>query len=426
MKYAEMTKEQLEKEYSVIRARYDRLCEEKLSLNLTRGKPEKKQLDLSNGMYTALNDCDFEMDGIDVRNYGLLDGLPSCKRLFSDILGCAPEEIIIGGNSSLNLMYDLIAKAYTNGLLHSERPWCKEEKIIFLCPVPGYDRHFNISISFGMECIPVPLHEDGPDMDIVEELVKDPLVKGMWCTPKYSNPDGYIYSSEVRRRIASLNTAAPDFALIWDNAYAVHCFDGTLPEFPDMIGECRKAGHPDMIYEFASLSKVTFAGSGIAALASSQDNLAHIKKILTFQTIGFEKVAQYLHVKFLKDKETILKHMEKHAAIMKPKFDAVQNALETELGSLGIAEWTHPKGGYFVSLYAMHGTAKRINSLCAEAGVAMTKAGATYPHGYDPDDSNLRIAPSYPELPDVVKAMQVLCVSARLAALELLLGKLGK
>ena len=423
MDYTKSSKKELQKEYQVIRSRYEALCSEHLSLDLTRGKPEKAQLDLSNGMYAALSGCDFQMDGIDVRNYGLLDGLPSCKRLFSDILGCRPEEIIIGGNSSLNMMYDLIAKAYTNGLMNSERPWCQEEHVKFLCPVPGYDRHFNISTSFGMECIPVPLHTDGPDMDIVEELVKDPSVKGMWCTPKYSNPDGFVYSEQVRERIANMSTAAPDFALIWDNAYAVHCFEGTLVEFPDMLGICREAGHPDRIYEFASFSKVTFAGSGIACMAASTDNLAYIRSILKFQTIGFEKVAQYLHVLFLKDKENILKHMEKHAEILRPKFQAVQSALQSELGGLNIAKWTNPKGGYFVSLYAMPGTAKRIHALCSGAGVNMTGAGATYPYGRDPEDSNLRIAPSYPELQDVVKAMEVLCVSVRLAALELLLQK---
>lgn len=417
MQYNTLGKAQLAEEYASVRRQYEALKERNLKLNLARGKPETKQLALSNGMLTLVDD-DYDMDGVDTRNYGELAGLASCRKLFADILGTKPEQVLIGGNASLNLMYDLIAKAYTHGLLHSETPWARLPKVKFLCPYPGYDRHFNLSLSFGMELIPIELHADGPDMEQVEEYLKDPAVKGMWCVPKYSNPDGFIYSEAVCKRIAAMKPAAKDFALMWDNAYCIHTFDGEDPAFPDILSLCREAGNPDMVYEFASTSKVTFAGAGVSCMAASEENLAYILKLMSFQTIGYNKVNQLMHVRFLKDRATTLAHMKKHAAIMKPKFDAVLAALEKEIRPLGIASWHEPKGGYFVSLNAMPGTAKRTLALCKEAGVTMTGAGATYPGGVDPLDTNIRIAPSYPPLKELVEAIEVFCTSLKMAALE--------
>ena len=384
-------------------------------------KPETAQLALSDDLFRTLDDGNYEIDGMDARNYGELAGLPSCRKLFADILFCRPEEVILGNNASLQLMYDLIAKAYTHGLKNSVRPWAKEEKIKFLCPFPGYDRHFNVSKSFGMELVPVPMDEKGPDMDLVEELVRDASVKGMWCVPKFSNPDGYVFPLETCQRIARMKPAAPDFALMWDNAYCIHTFEGDDIPFPDMIGLCRAAGNPDLVYEFASTSKVTFAGAGVSCMAASVENIKYILGLMTFQTIGPNKVNELMHVRFLKNAENTHAHMKKHAAIMKPKFDLVCEALEKEIDPLEIASWHRPKGGYFVSVNLMPSTAKRVVSLCKEVGVALTGAGATYPGGVDPQDTNLRIAPSYPPLGEVKQAMEVFCVAAKLATLEKLL-----
>ena len=423
MQYRQMTPEQLEAEYARVKAAYDVLAAKGLSLNLARGKPAAEQLDLSNELFHTLDDGDFVCDGVDVRNYGCLDGLPACKRLFAEILGVEEREVLVGGNASLNLMYDLIAKAYTHGLLHSPRPWSQEPVVKFLCPAPGYDRHFHLSQSFGMELITVPLHEEGPDMDVVERLALDPAVKGMWCVPKYSNPDGFVYSEEVCRRIASMRTGAPDFALMWDNAYCIHEFDGPFVPFVEMLSLCREMGNPDRVYEFASTSKVTFAGAGVACMAASAENLAHVVGLLTFQTIGYDKVNQLMHVRFLKDKAHTLAHMQRHAAILKPKFEAVLRTLDNLVAPTGTATWHRPHGGYFISLNAMPGTAKRTLALCKQAGVVMTGAGATYPYGKDPEDSNIRIAPSYPTLPELEQAAEVFCTSLCLAALEKLLGR---
>ena len=423
MQYRQMTPEQLEAEYARVKAAYDGLAAKGLSLNLARGKPAAEQLDLSNELFHTLDDGDFVCDGVDVRNYGCLDGLPACKRLFAEILGVEEREVLVGGNASLNLMYDLIAKAYTHGLLHSPRPWSQEPVVKFLCPAPGYDRHFHLSQSFGMELITVPLHEEGPDMDVVERLALDPAVKGMWCVPKYSNPDGFVYSEEVCRRIASMRTGAPDFALMWDNAYCIHEFDGPFVPFVEMLSLCREMGNPDRVYEFASTSKVTFAGAGVACMAASAENLAHVVGLLTFQTIGYDKVNQLMHVRFLKDKAHTLAHMQRHAAILKPKFEAVLRTLDDLVAPTGTATWHRPHGGYFISLNAMPGTAKRTLALCKQAGVVMTGAGATYPYGKDPEDSNIRIAPSYPTLPELEQAAEVFCTSLCLAALEKLLGR---
>jgi DNA-binding transcriptional MocR family regulator len=374
------------------------------------------------GIFDVLrSDSDFQCDGMDVRNYGGLDGLPCAKALFAEILGVRPEQVFMGGNASLQLMYDTIAKAYTHGLRHSVRPWAKEEEIKWLCPAPGYDRHFKISQSFGMKMITIPMTPTGPDMDMVEKAVQDPAVRGMWCVPKYSNPDGIIYSQETIRRIAALKPAAPDFLLMWDNAYCIHEFDGEYVPFPDILSLCAQAGNPDLVFEFASTSKVTLPGAGVAVMASSEDNLAYMTKLLTCQTISFDKVNQLRHVRFLQDKAHTLELMKKHAAILGPKFRAVLQALESEIAPLDIATWQKPRGGYFVSVNAMPGTARETLRLCKEAGVVMTGAGATYPYGVDPQDSNMRIAPSLPPVAELDAAIQVYCVCLRMAALEKLL-----
>ena len=423
MEYASMSRAQLEEEYSAVAGRFQELKGKNLKLDMSRGKPGKEQLDLVSDILTVLSrpeDC--VEDGLDVRNYGELAGLPCARRYFAEILGCRPEECFIGGNASLNLMYDTIAKAYTHGLLHSEKPWAKLDRVKFLCPSPGYDRHFNVTQSFGMELITIPMTETGPDMDAVEEAVRDPEVKGMWCVPKYSNPDGIIYSQETIDRIAHLRPAAPDFLLMWDNAYCIHEFEGDYVPFPDILALCREAGNPDMVFEFASTSKVTFPGAGISVMASSVDNIKYMIGLLTFQTISHDKVNQLRHVRYLKDKAHTLELM-KHAAILGPKFRTVLDALDREIAPLGIASWKRPKGGYFVSLDTMDGLAKRTLALCKEAGVVMTGAGATFPYGKDPRDRNIRIAPSLPPVAELEAAIDVFCVCLRLAALEKLLGK---
>lgn len=417
--YPTMTPAERKSEYDALLSEYERFKELHLSLNMARGKPGKEQLDLVSDILTVLSDSDDCIDeGLDVRNYGNLSGLPSAKRLFAGLLGTQPEQIFVGGNASLNLMYDLIAKAYTHGLRHSPRPWAKEEKVRFLCPAPGYDRHFKISESFGMELVTIRMTADGPDMDAVEAAVRDPSVKGIWCVPKYSNPEGIIYSDAVIDRLAALRPAAPDFALIWDNAYCVHEFAGDFVPFRDILSLCAAQGNADMPYEFASTSKITFPGAGVAVMAASRDNLDYLESLLTYQTISYDKVNQLRHVKYLKDRAHTLELMQRHAAILAPKFEAVLDALETQIAPLDIARWTKPRGGYFVSLYAMNGTAKRVVGLMKDAGVVLTGAGATYPYGVDPDDSNIRIAPSLPPVDELRLAMQVLCVCLRLAALE--------
>ena len=424
MEYRSMSREQLQAEYSAVTEDFAALKAKGLKLDMSRGKPGKAQLDLVSGILSVLEkpeDC--VVNGVDVRNYGELTGLPCAKRYFAEILGCQPEECFIGGNASLTLMYDTISKAYTHGLLHSEKPWSKLEKVKFLCPAPGYDRHFKISESFGMEMITIEMTENGPDMDAVEEAVKDPAVKGMWCVPKYSNPEGVIYSDETIRRITHLKPAAPDFLLMWDNAYCIHEFDGEFVPFADIITLCREAGNPDMVFEYASTSKVTLPGAGVSVMASSVDNIKYMTKLLGIQTISYDKVNQLRHVRFLKDKAHTLELMKKHAAIMKPKFDAVVSALDKEIAPLGIAQWKRPKGGYFVSVDTMDGLAKRTLALCKEAGVVMTGAGATFPYGVDPRDRNIRIAPSLPPVEELEQAIAVFCTCLKLAALEKLLAE---
>ena len=417
--YANRGTDALREEYTRVKAHFEDLKAMSLKLNMARGKPGKEQLDLVSDILTVLQtpeDC--VSDGIDVRNYGELTGIPAAKELFADLLGCKPEECFIGGNASLTLMYDTISKAYTHGLLHSEKPWCKEETVKFLCPCPGYDRHFKITESFGAEMINIPMTPTGPDMDMVEDLVKDPAVKGMWCVPKYSNPDGIVYSDETIKRIANLKPAAADFILMWDNAYCIHEFDGDFVPFDDILTLCRKAGNPDMVFEFASTSKVTLPGAGVSVMAASVDNQKYMESLLTIQTISYDKVNQLRHVKYLKNKEHTLELMKKHAEILRPKFLCVLDWLEKEIAPLDIASWQKPKGGYFVSVNTAPGLAKRTLALCKEAGVVMTGAGATFPYGKDPQDSNIRIAPSLPPVAELEAAMDVFCTCLKLAALE--------
>ncbi|MDY5002128.1 MAG: aminotransferase [Eubacteriales bacterium] len=421
MKLTEMSRQQLGEFYSSVQEEYSAIKAQNLSLNMARGKPSRAQLDLSNELLNMHID-DTVDEGVEARNYGELMGLPTCRRLFADLLGVRYEQLFMGGNSSLTLMYDTISKAYTHGLLHSDKPWSQLDKVKFLCPVPGYDRHFTISETFGMEMIPIPILDDGPDMDMVEELIKDESVKGMWCVPKYANPSGIVYSDAIIGRIASMKPAAKDFILMWDNAYCVHEFSGEYMPFIDILSACEKAGNPDMPFEFASTSKVTFPGSGVACFACSEANMDYMKKLIGAQSISYDKLNQLRHVCFFKDAQGLVAHMRRHAEILKPKFDLVESVLESEIKPLGIASWSNPKGGYFVSLFVMNGCAHRVHQLCKEAGVVMTGAGATYPYKKDPNDSNLRIAPSFPPLDELEKAMRVLCVCIKLAAAEKLIN----
>ena len=421
--YADYTRSERCAEYTALQEQYEAWKTKQLSLNMARGKPSRAQLDMVSGILTVLQSPEDCFDGaLDVRNYGELTGIPSAKRLFAELLGVMPSQILVGGSASLNLMYDLIAKAWTHGLLHSPRPWSQEPAVRFLCPAPGYDRHFKITQSFGCEMIVIPMTPTGPDMDLVEEHVKDPAVKGMWCVPKYSNPDGIVYSEETIRRIANLKPAAQDFTLMWDNAYCIHEFEGEYVEFPDILSLCREAGNPDMVYEFASTSKVTFPGAGISVMATSEANQKYMQKLLSIQTISYDKANQQRHVLYLKDKAHTLELMKKHAAHMAPKFQCVLRHLDG-IADLGIASWERPKGGYFVSCNTVPGLAKRTLTLCSEAGVTMTGAGATFPYGIDPQDSNIRIAPSLPPVEELEQAMEVFTTSLRLAALEQLMAQ---
>ncbi len=423
-KYTELTKDELQDELLRVRAEYDCLKSKGLSLNMARGKPGKAQLDMVSDMMDVLaSDSDFMCDGIDARNYGNLDGLPSCKKLFADLLGVKPENIFVGGSASLQLMYDTIAKAYTHGRINSDIPWARVDQVKWLCPAPGYDRHFAISESFGMKLIPVPMTPAGPDMDTVEDLIQDPSVKGMWCVPKYSNPDGIVYSRETIQRIASLKPAAKDFLLMWDNAYCVHEFFGDYLPFPDILSECAKYGNANMVFEFASTSKITFPGAGVSVFACSEENMAYMKKLLNIQIISYDKVNQLRHVRYLKDRDGVLALMKKHAAILGPKFQCVLDALDKEIAPLGIASWQRPSGGYFISVNTMPGIAKSTWQLCKDAGLTMTNAGATFPYGKDPQDSNMRVAPSLPPIEQLEQAMEIYCSSLKLAALQKLLSE---
>ena len=418
MYYDSLNEPALHREFEAVKRRYEAFRSRNMSLDMSRGKPGPEQMDISSEIFDVVgNAMGFQnATGIDCRNYGGLDGLPELKTLFAEILGVEPSQVIVGGNSSLNMMFDTIAQAMTHGF--SGKPWMLQEKIKFLCPSPGYDRHFAICEHFGIEMIPVDNTPDGPDMDQVEALVQDSAVKGIWCVPKYSNPQGIIYSDAVIDRIAHLRPAAPDFALMWDNAYCIHELFCEFVPFADMLSVCRAAGNPDMVYEFASTSKITFPGAGVAVMAASVDNQNYLKKLLNFQTISYDKVNQLRHVRYLKDKAHTLALMQRHAAVLAPKFRAVLDLLGQELGPRGLATWTEPKGGYFISCDTMPGTAKRALALCAQAGVTMTPAGATFPYGKDPLDSNVRIAPSLPPVAELKQAMEVFCLCVRMAALE--------
>ena len=419
MGYQNLTAAEWKTEYGKVLAEFEGWKARGLTLNMARGKPGKAQLDLVSDIMTVLTDPDDCMDeGVNARNYGELSGIPSARKLFAEILGCKPSQVFAAGNSSLQLMYDTVSKAYTHGLLHSESPWCRQEGLKWLCPAPGYDRHFKVTESFGFELVTVPMTENGPDMDVVEQLIRDPKVKGMWNVPKYSNPDGIIYSDETIERIAAMKPAAPDFLLMWDNAYCIHEFDGEFVPFPDILNLCEKYGNADMVFEYASTSKITLPGSGVACFACSEANMAYMTKLLGVQIISFDKMNQLRHVKYLRDKAHTLALMKKHAAILKPKFDMVTDTLAREIAPLGIAAWHTPKGGYFVSVNTAPGLAKRTLALCKEAGVVMTDAGATFPYGRDPQDSNIRIAPSLPPVEELEQAMAVFCCCLKLAALE--------
>ena len=424
--YQEMTKEELQEQLAQLQAEYHRFQAMDLNLDMSRGKPCREQLDLSMGLMDALNsEADLSCeDGTDCRNYGVLDGIHEAKVLLGDMMENHPDNIIIYGNSSLNVMYDTVARAMTHGIMGST-PWAKLDRVKFLCPSPGYDRHFAITDYFGIENVPVPMTKTGPDMDLVEKLVsEDETVKGIWCVPKYSNPQGYSYSDETVRRFARLRPAAKDFRIFWDNAYGVHhLYDHDQDHLIEILAECKRAGNPDLVYKFASTSKITFPGSGIAALATSENNLVDIKKQLKNQTIGHDKVNQLRHVRFFGDIHGLMEHMRKQADIIRPKFEAVEEIFDANLSGLGIGEWTKPNGGYFISFESMPGCAKEIVARAQKAGVKLTGAGAAWPYGKDPKDSNIRIAPTYPPLADLKTAAELFTVCVRLVSVQKLLAE---
>lgn len=424
--YKEMSREELLALKEELAHQYEDVKAKGLKLDMSRGKPAASQLDMEMDFLDVLNAAsDVKTEaGVDCRNYGLLDGIPEAKKLIADMLGVAAEHVIVCGNASLNIMYDTIARSMIFGVLGST-PWCKLDQVKFLCPVPGYDRHFAITEQFGIEMINIPMTQQGPDMDLVEKYVNnDPAVKGIWCVPKYSNPQGYTYSDETVRRFAALKPAAEDFRIFWDNAYVIHdLYEDKSDALLEILSECEKAGNPDMVYEFCSTSKVTFAGSGISAVASSKANLDFFKKTMTIQTIGYDKLNQLRHVRYFKNIEGMKEHMKKHAAIMRPKFEAVLAVLERELGGLSIGSWTRPNGGYFISFESMEGCAKAIVERCKEAGVVLTGAGATYPYKKDPADSNIRIAPTFPSEQELALATDLFVLCVKLVSVEKLLAQ---
>ena len=422
--YKELTREELLELQKELQAEYEEEKAKGLKLDISRGKPSKAQLDLSMPMMDVLNstsDLSSE-DGTDARNYGGLEGIEEARKLMGDVMGVDPSQVIVFGNSSLNIMYDCVARSVMFGVMGST-PWCKLDKVKFLCPVPGYDRHFGITEQFGFEMINIPLLEDGPDMDMVEEYVNnDPAVKGIWCVPLYSNPTGTVYSDEVVKRFANLKPAAEDFRIYWDNAYAIHhLYEEKQGSLLNIIDECAKAGNPDMVYQFCSTSKVTFSGAGIAAMSASPANIADVKSRMKWATIGFDKINQLRHVRFFKDYDGLTEHMKLHANVIRPKFQALLEKLDKELGELGIATWTNPLGGYFISFNAMEGCAKKIVAKCKEAGLVMTGAGAAFPYGNDPQDSNIRIAPTMPSPEELTIAADLFVTCVKLVSVEKLL-----
>lgn len=424
--YQEMSKEELLALREQLGKEFEDAKGKGLQLDMSRGKPGVSQLELSEDIFDALNSkSDMKnSEGTDIRNYGVVDGLAEAKSLMADIMGVSAEQVIVCGNASLPIMYDTVSRSMTHGVM-GDTPWCKLEKVKFLCPAPGYDRHFAITQHFGIEMITIPMTPQGPDMDMVEKLVsEDESIKGIWCVPKYSNPQGYSYSDETVRRFAALQPAARDFRIFWDNAYAVHhLYEDRQDELLNILEECEKAGNPDMVYEFASTSKISIAGAGIAAVASSKGNLADIKKSMTIQTIGYDKTNQLRHVLYFKNFEGVKEHMKKHAKLLRPKFEAVLCTLERELADAKIGTWTKPNGGYFVSFDAMEGCAKAIVAKCKEAGLVLTGAGATFPYGVDPKDSNIRIAPSFPTPEEMAQATDLFVLCVKLVSVEKLLEK---
>ncbi|WP_461245809.1 aminotransferase class I/II-fold pyridoxal phosphate-dependent enzyme [Treponema sp. R6D11] len=423
--YAQLDKAELSALKAQLTAELSMYKESGRKLNMTRGVPSDEQLSLCNEMLTCLSADDYKAaNGADCRNYGGLDGIPEMKKIFADLLDLTPDEVIVGGNSSLSLMFDNVAVNMSHGVRDGQ-PWQSQGHVKFLCPAPGYDRHFTICNYFHIDMIPIAMGQDGPDMDEIEAAVKsDPMIKGIWCVPKYSNPTGIVYSEETVKRFARLKPAADDFRIYWDNAYAFHDLGGKQKTLPNIIRLCEEAGNPNMTLVFASFSKVSFAGASVTCMASSKSNCEYIRQRLTAQTIGPDKLNQLRHARFFKDAAGVMAHMEKHAAILKPKFHLVNETLRKELGGLGIAEWTEPEGGYFVSFNSLEGCAKKIVSLCAEAGVALTPAGATYPYGKDPKDRNIRIAPTCPPLAELGQALEIFCTAVKLAAVEKIVGSM--
>ena len=422
--FSEMSYEELKALIAAEQKKLDHWSDMDLTLDLTRGKPNQAQLDLSSGMLNIISDrgdC-FSASGLDCRNYGILDGLPETKKLFSDLLDIPAKNILVLGNSSLNVMYDTIVRAMLFGVAGGHEPWCRQGRIKFICPSPGYDRHFTICREMGIEMVPVKMNDDGPDMNEVYNIAcSDPSVKGMWCVPKFSNPEGITYSDEVVEQIAMMKPAAPDFRIFWDNAYVVHeLYDENVP-LANIFELAKQYGTEDNIFYFASTSKITFPGSGLAIMAASDKNLEQIRPIIATQTIGYDKINQMRHVKFFKNADGIRAHMRLHAAILRPKFELVENKFEENLGGLGIAHWTKPRGGYFISLYVNNGCARRVYQLARSVGVTLTTAGSTYPYGRDPYDANLRIAPSYPELDELSQAIEILCSCIKVACAEKIL-----
>lgn len=423
--YKDLSREELLQLHAKLEAEYEDAKGKGLKLDMSRGKPAATQLDAEMDIMDVLtSSSDYNTDaGMDCRNYGIVDGIPEAKKLMAEMMGVSSaDNVIVCGNASLAIMYDTVSRSMTHGVLGST-PWCKLDKVKFLCPAPGYDRHFSVTEHFGIEMIIVPMTSQGPDMDMVEKLVsEDVSIKGIWCVPKYSNPQGYSYSDETVKRFAALKPAAEDFRIFWDNAYVIHhLYDDAQDKILDIISECEKAGNPNMVYEFASTSKVSFPGAGIAAIASSKANLDAMRSAMTMQTIGYDKINQLRHVRYFKNLDGMIAHMKKHANIMRPKFEAVLQILDGELGGLEIAQWTTPKGGYFISLEAMDGCAKKIVAKCKEAGVVLTGAGAAFPYGCDPKDSNIRIAPTFPALEELCEAADLFVLCVKLVSTEKLL-----
>ena len=422
-KYTDLSRGELSRELSAVQKKYDEYKKMGLSLDLSRGKPNSDQLDISLPLLSEARPREkcFSENGVDCRNYGVLDGIPEMKRLFAEMLGIKEEYITVGGNSSLQLMYDTLTRAMLFGVLNSPRPWCRESGLKWICVAPGYDRHFRMTELLGFELITVNMTPTGPDMDEVEELIRDEKVKGIWCVPKYSNPEGITYSDEVVRRFANLKPAAKDFKIFWDNAYCIHDLYDEGDSLLNIYDECVKAGNPDLPIIFASTSKITFPGAGVAVAAGSHNNVAILKSRMKFQTIGPDKLNQLRHARMFKSANELYEHMKKHAAIIRPKFESVLSELNARIKDTGIAHWTNPNGGYFISLYVLPGCAKRVEQLCANAGLILTPAGAAYPYVIDPEDSNLRIAPTYPSADEIKTAAVILCAAVRVAALEKLI-----